>query len=344
VRADQLDGPDDELGRTLELARAPGLEEVGVEEDAQHRAHVAVGVDVGPHERLDRLGVLGRHLVPGRHLGLVGAEEVVELARDEAGRGRLADDDVDDILAVEAAGLAEEGLDAVVVVVGAVDELDREEAVRVERDRLSKGPAGEGARGLLDVGLGVVADSHGEQLEQLAPVVLVRLALVVLVVVEPEDHGRVAGELEQNRAHVRQPDPAEHRDLGDHRRHVLGLVPGGREHVVPAEGDLLLERAPAVDHAVQPAAGGDVDALAVPVAPQDVLVDSGRGLGVQQLLDDRLVASGCVLLELGAGHAEPGATHQVSDQDKVVLGHALLLASGFPATILSSWCHGGWQV
>ena len=37
------------------------------------------------------------------------------------------------------------------------------------------GPAGEGARGLADVALGVVADAHREELEQFAAEVLVRM-------------------------------------------------------------------------------------------------------------------------------------------------------------------------
>ena len=45
------------------------------------------------------------------------------------------------------------------------------------------GPAGEGAGGLLDVVLGVVADSEREQLHQLAGVVLIRVGLAVLRVV-----------------------------------------------------------------------------------------------------------------------------------------------------------------
>src|SRR5205814_1738338 len=63
-----------------------------------------------------------------------------------------------------------------------------------------------------------------------------------------------------------------------------------------------------------------------PVAAQQVLVEARRPLGVQQLLDDRLVAFRAVLLELGVGRPEPGATQQVSHQLQVVLGHALLLA------------------
>jgi hypothetical protein len=74
--------------------------------------------------------------------------------------GGVIEDDVDDVVAVEVAGLAEELLDAVVVVVLA---------------KMNSSPscaqAGEGAGALADVVLGVVADAEGEQLHQLAGVV-----------------------------------------------------------------------------------------------------------------------------------------------------------------------------
>ncbi len=61
-------------------------------------------------------------------------------------------------------------------------------------------PAGEGAGGLADVRLGVVADAQAEQLHQLAGVVLIRPALGVGVGVEPEEHGRVLAHGLQERA------------------------------------------------------------------------------------------------------------------------------------------------
>jgi len=72
----------------------------------------------------------------------------------------MAQQDGDDLLAIEAAGLAEEGLLAVVVLVLAA----------AERAGLAvDGPAGEGARRGLDVGLAVVALAQGEELEQSRP-------------------------------------------------------------------------------------------------------------------------------------------------------------------------------
>ena len=117
------------------------------------------------------------------------------MAGDEAcGRG-LLDDDVDYVPAVEIARLAEERLLTVVVVIFDELEIGRVVAHGVERQRLPERPAGEGAGSGLDVILRVVADTHREQLEQLTPVVLVDRALVIFIVVQPEDHGGIAGEL-----------------------------------------------------------------------------------------------------------------------------------------------------
>jgi hypothetical protein len=47
------------------------------------------------------------------------------MPREEPGRGRLLADDIDDIFAVEIAGMAQEGLFAFIVVVGIIPELSR---------------------------------------------------------------------------------------------------------------------------------------------------------------------------------------------------------------------------
>ena len=66
------------------------------------------------------------------------------MAGDEAGGGRLLDDDVDDVLAVEVAGFAEEGLVALVVVFRVIDELGGVAAIGLAGDVVGDGPAGEG--------------------------------------------------------------------------------------------------------------------------------------------------------------------------------------------------------
>ena len=170
---------------------------------------------------------------PGRHLRLVGDEEIVQVARHELRRRGLSDYDLDYVLAVEAPRLPEKSLHAVIVVVRAVGELRPVLAVRVAGDRLNEGPAGEAQACVLDVVLRIVAHAHREELEELAGVVLVGLALVVLLVVKPVQHGRISGEPRQDGTEPGETDLAEHVDLAHHIGVVLGLVPGGREDVVP---------------------------------------------------------------------------------------------------------------
>ena len=221
--------------------------------------------------------------------------------------------------------------DAVVVVVGAVDELRVVVAVRVERDRVLERPAGERPRALLDVGLGVVADPHREQLEDLAAVVLVDRLRVVLVVVQPVDHGRIAREVEQERAEVREAVLAEHLDVADHRRGVLALGPAGGEDVVPEQRHLLFERALRVDHPPDPAPVPrrrvvDVGAQVRVVAGKDVLVQVRHPLGVDQLLDHLFVRPRRVRLKLVARCPESGPPQQMGHQGETIIGHAYLLS------------------
>ena len=142
-------------------------------------------------------------------------------------------------------------------------------SVGVERERLSERPPRERAGRRLDVVLRVVAHAHGEQLEQLAPVVFVDLVFVVLVVVEPEDHRRVARQLQQDGSHVRHAHAPEHVDLRVHGMSVFALAPRHREHVVQEQRHFLFERPRGVRHSVQPLADVDGDGLAA-VVPLDV--------------------------------------------------------------------------
>ena len=80
-------------------------------------------------------------------------------------------DDVENVLAVETAGLSQEGLGTVIVVVGPVPELPVQPAMwpdGIPRSPdahvvlVGDGPAGEGAGTGFDVALGVVPDSHGK--------------------------------------------------------------------------------------------------------------------------------------------------------------------------------------
>src|SRR5207244_9858999 len=91
------------------VAGLRGLEVLRVEQGAQNRPYLIAGCDIGPPHRLDDLLPLLIHLV--------GSEELEQAGADEAGRRLLASKNSDDVLTVEPAGLAQEGVDPVVVVV-----------------------------------------------------------------------------------------------------------------------------------------------------------------------------------------------------------------------------------
>ena len=131
------------------------------------------------------------------HAGTCGSSATKKLYRCRAmnlGTRGLFEDDVDNVLSVEVSGASEEGLLTVVVLFGPELESPVESVKRRPGYLGGYRPAGEGAGALEDVFFGVVADAEREQLKQFASPVLVRGALVVLVVVQPEDHGRVLGD------------------------------------------------------------------------------------------------------------------------------------------------------
>ena len=163
VGAGHADGTDYQFHRALDAGEAGvgGFEVVGVEQGAQDGADFVAGGEVGRHHILDDGFGGGGYFVGGKELEEAGA--------DEPGGGFLLDDDVDDVLAVEVAGVAEEGFFGVIVVVVAVVEVPVDAAVGPDGVAagagghifgVAEGPAGEGAGAFLDVVLGVVADAH----------------------------------------------------------------------------------------------------------------------------------------------------------------------------------------
>src|SRR5581483_7207308 len=108
-----------------------------------------------------------------------------ELARQELRRRRLLEDDVDNVVAGEVAGLAEERLRPVIMqnrpedvaLAGAVDAV-----------------AGERAGGGADVVLAVVAGAHGEELHQLPREVLVGVRSDAGLQVQVDHHRWLAGD------------------------------------------------------------------------------------------------------------------------------------------------------
>ena len=252
-----------------------------------------------------------------RRVWIVVDEVREQLRRDEARRGRVADQDGQDVVGVEVAGLALEGLGAGVVL-GLV-----EGVVQVLVERV----AGEGARRFVDVLLGVVADADGEQLLHFAGVVLVRRALAVQAVVEPDQHGRVARDLLQQRLEVAEAVVAEQLDLLQHQHGVADFAVGRGEVVVPEEGHLLLERPLRVQHAVEPPELGGFDLFGIAEVGRQRRQQLVGGrivhlLGVEESVEGAGEAQRGVLVELGFGCAEAGSAQKVRYLGtSVVKGH-----------------------
>ena len=195
-------------------------------------------------------------------------EVAVDLRGDELRRRPLRNDDVDDVFAVEATGLAEYGLLPVVVLVFAHHEVEP-----------ILGPTGKGPRRLADVVLGVVADTHREHLEHLSTEVLVRVALQVLAVVEVDEHRRVFRHSEQEVSEAAEAVLLEQFDLHQELAVVADLGVRSGEVAVPEERELLLERALADQHALSPPEG-DSPCL------EDIAAQQ-----VEEAIDDRLQRS-----------------------------------------------------
>ena len=146
----------------------------------------------------------------------------------------------------EVPALAEERLRAVVVHAAVVVEAAGAVGVLAER------PAGERARRLADVLLGVVADAEREQLHQLARVVLVGVRFDVDVVVEVAQHRRILRHVQREIAHVAQRVLAEELVLHEQLLRRRLLLRRAREVPVPEQRHLLLQRRGRRDHAPQP--------------------------------------------------------------------------------------------
>src|SRR5215467_8887300 len=237
---------DHQLDRSLYsgIAGLLGLEVIRMEQGAQNRPYLIAGCDIGPPHRLDDLLPLLVHLV--------GSEELEQAGADEAGRRLLASNNNDDVLTVEPAGLAQEGFYTVVVVVVPVLEMPVDATVgpygvpaRPHRHILGvpQGPSGEGPGALLNVLLGVMANTHREKLQKLPAIVLVDCILVIVVVIQPDNHGRVFGQFYQQGRETAQAVPPEHINLVQQRVGLVELDIASGEKTVPEEGQLLFQGA-----------------------------------------------------------------------------------------------------
>ena len=208
--------------------------------------------------------------------------------------------------------------------------------MREGRVRRGHVPAGEGAGANLDVVLGVVegpvvADTEGEELQQLTAIVLVEVGLVGLGVVQVVHHAGVLRQPEQQVVELAHAVLPEHIDHDAHFLAGVYLAVAGAENHVPEQGHLFLELVGVVDHLVHPELGVDFDGarfvIGRVVAHQDVILDAA--LGVQQFLDHVVVALRCLGLDLIPARPESGAAHQVSYQCNVLVSHILLLFLAF---------------
>ena len=129
---------------------------------------------------------------------------------------------------------------------------------------------------------------------------------MVLVVVQPEDHGRVLRDRQQQITIVAHALLAEQLDLFQQLVVVVDLGIAGGEHMVPEQRHLLLQRALGVHQIVHVvdvahrrlAAGQQRRRL---MAQQHIRIDRRLGLGVQQFLDRRLVPLGHARFESRRG-------------------------------------------
>ena len=212
-----------------------------------------------------------------------------------------------------------------VVVVRPVFEVPRDRAVGIEGVLagahghvigVAQGPAGERAGALLDVLLRVVADAHREQLDQLAPVVLVHRLHVVVVVVQEEQHRRVRGERDQQVPEATERVAPEAVELVQ-QSSALAHVHDGEE-TVEEQRHLLFQGVVAVDHADHPQLErGPTLVESDGPALRQVLAELAGVPGVEEPLHGRLVAPGRVCLELAAAGPKAGTPHQMSNQSYV---------------------------
>ena len=211
------------------------------------------------------------------------------------------------------------------------------------RARARQIPPGEDARRGIHVGLGVVADAHREELHDFPAEVFLRARPRVRAAVEPDEHRRVFGDVDQDVFEVGQRVVAQHFHLAAHaagilrrlRRHVARAFGRAkragdfrvtrREVVVPEERHLLLQRPVRVQHPEQPPLAGiadvrlrsertsarrDADVSRLEDFRVDVVFDA---LVVHQPIDRAVEGQRPERVELVGPRTKPGAPEQMLD-------------------------------
>ena len=187
-------------------------------------------------------------LAPCLRLGRDRDEVAPQLLHDESRVRGVLQAEVAGVAPREPALLAEHGLDAGVVAVLVEAEVDLASpllpVVAEPRQR---------ARLLANVGLAVaVALAEGEELHQLAGVVLVRCVLLVLRAGEPDEHRRIGGHRMEQEPEVAERVAAEEPVLLEHQLGRADAVVARREPVVEDERHPLGERTTRPHHPVEP--------------------------------------------------------------------------------------------
>ncbi len=204
----------------------------------EHRAQQGLELAVGPAEGFSQ----ARHQFVGR---IFAGKKSPKLGRDEAGCLRLSCDLVEHIHPSQRAGFAQNRLEALV--------MDERAIVALLAEAITN-QAGECAGCFRDVSFGIMAFSQGEKLHHLARVILIRMLLAALRLIEPDQHGRIAGDGREHLPPTPRGQPPERIILKPHQVGVSHLVDAGREVAVPEERQLLLERARPFGHPLQPPA------------------------------------------------------------------------------------------
>ena len=210
--------------------------------------------------------------------------------------------------------------------------------------RVAVGPPGEGARGLLDVLLGVVALPEREEFHELARPVLVRVALDVDVVVEVVEHRWIAGDAAQQDLERTEGVLTQELHLLDQLPRDGHVLDRAHEVPVPEQRHPVAQRVAPRGHAVDPAIRVLVDELEdvrreareVSAALQRIRAPAGwladeaaerevvqlegqRRLGgaVQQLVDESLLTQGDGRFDVLGGGSEPGAVVEMLSPPRV---------------------------
>ena len=328
---------DDHFRRILDLGKTHrcGLEEIRGEQGAQHGVDLIAGVEVRLLQDVNGFHILGRRQAPGRHRHFVGDEEVVQVPGEEPRGGGLFADEVDNILAVPATGLTQEGLLTLVVVRRVIAELPR--AAAVGEGRVSWGivPASKRPGARFNVVFGVVerfvfANTEGEQLQQLSAIVLVDGDLVAFSIVQIVHHGRAGGQAHQQVTEVAHAVLPEHTDHSDHLLPAVDLtVPGAEDHV-PEEAHLLLELAGVVDHPVDPLLDIrlDIGRMVIDriVTQHEVVLEGRLRCGIKQFLYHSVIALSRFGFNLSPARPKTSTAQEMPHQSNVFLvSHTYLL-------------------